>query len=217
MKNARYLTIILSIGFQTMFSVNLSAQHFQINSTLDTSVTPANLHIRIAKPDHALSKVRLISLNDRNNTQILNFYFKGCALNQMTTYLDTVISINAPYPFDLRAYTIWDTSSACPYPSARVVIDSLVMRYGSGTTVNTVQKTDDLIQVFPNPSKDVLHLKADKGLQIISVRFINAAGSLITTSMKANHEISTANLAKGNYILEINTSKGLVRKKITLQ
>lgn len=216
MKKVVYQVILRSIVLQSLLTANVCAQHFQLNSRLDTTSTPARLHIRIQKPGHDLSALRLMSLNDANNTQVLNFYFKGCAPNQMTTYLDTVISIRAPYPFNLRAYTIWDTSVDCPYPPAPLIIDSLFITRGISTTIKGNEKTDELVQVFPNPSKDLIRLKAGNGTRILSVKLINADGALAKEITGSNEEINTANLAKGHYIIEIHTNKGSLQKKVAL-
>jgi len=73
------------------------------------------------------------------------------------------------------------------------------------------------ILVYPNPATDVINIQADD--DISSVRLINHFGQVMKTSgvHAAEHQLAVTGLASGMYILIIDTSQGMVTRRILVQ
>ncbi|WP_147677025.1 leucine-rich repeat domain-containing protein [Algibacter pacificus] len=71
------------------------------------------------------------------------------------------------------------------------------------------------VQIYPNPVKDVLAMELNQGIQFKQARLFNNLGQLIQQSENLSTNIST--LKSGLYILEIETNKGKLIKKIVKQ
>lgn len=69
------------------------------------------------------------------------------------------------------------------------------------------------IEVFPNPTTDILNFKTDK-IKIISVKVFDQKGSFIQSFIPQNNEISLNHLISGVYTLKIETSEGIIKKRI---
>jgi hypothetical protein len=73
------------------------------------------------------------------------------------------------------------------------------------------------LQVFPNPTQDMLQLSGP-GIDAQNVASIhNTAGQLVWTGSLTNHRIDVRNLARGTYILQVNTANGPLKRNFTKQ
>lgn len=72
------------------------------------------------------------------------------------------------------------------------------------------------LHIYPNPTKDILNICHTEG-PVLSVALINIEGQTITRWSRPSQCISLNNIPEGIYILEIQTSNGLTRKKIIKQ
>ena len=88
---------------------------------------------------------------------------------------------------------------------------------GGGTLGLDERKLEQLnINVFPNPTTNWLNIESDTD-KMEEVRIYNLNGTLVkvfTDNLKA---ISTNNLSKGTYLLQIKTESGIDNKKITIE
>ncbi len=82
------------------------------------------------------------------------------------------------------------------------------------------QENHDFLEVFPNPSDDVINIRINNKETIQSISLFQTDGRLIK-KLKVNgignavfpvDEVNT-----GNYILELNTSNGIVRRSVAIQ
>ncbi|MDN5627807.1 MAG: T9SS type A sorting domain-containing protein, partial [Weeksellaceae bacterium] len=71
------------------------------------------------------------------------------------------------------------------------------------------------IQVYPNPASEVLNIKLNNA-QKATFKIFDLAGQLVKESSSSDQlaEINISGLPKGVYILNINTGKESVNKKI---
>ena len=81
--------------------------------------------------------------------------------------------------------------------------------------INDVDETlTQSFKVYPNPTHDIVYFDAPSDLTIESVRIRNANGKLMREVAITDRQIELDNLASGIYILEFQTSKGWVHKRI---
>ena len=80
------------------------------------------------------------------------------------------------------------------------------------------------VQLQPNPATDRVKVSYQfTGTETVNMQLFDAVGQLITSQQQANvsqqyqTDISLANLPKGVYFVTLQTSKGIVTKKLTIQ
>lgn len=78
-------------------------------------------------------------------------------------------------------------------------------------TLSTESFSDDLIVLYPNPTKDVLRVK---GKTIENIEIYNVRGVLLKTTIKK--EIDFTSYARGVYFIKVKNTKGTVTKKVIL-
>jgi hypothetical protein len=76
-------------------------------------------------------------------------------------------------------------------------------------------EVSETINVYPNPTYDILNVVSD--LQIKQIDFYDINGKVVKRLTNPEQSISVANLSKGVYMLQIQTDKGIAVKKITKQ
>lgn len=82
---------------------------------------------------------------------------------------------------------------------------------GGGTTLGTSDIVAQSSVVYPNPSNGIVTVS---GVEVTSLAIFNLLGAKVASSN--NQTIDTSALAKGNYLLMINTDKGSTTKKISV-
>lgn len=106
------------------------------------------------------------------------------------------------------------------FPSGTILVSD--MQRGLFTLdvsgINSIKKTDPKsISVYPNPANDRLTIQLPKNLQASSVTLTDLAGrALKTTSFTSSMVMETGEFPRGLYILKINSSEGVISKKIVL-
>lgn len=80
----------------------------------------------------------------------------------------------------------------------------------NGVDALTVQNA---ISVFPNPVNSILNIET-KGVLINSISFIDVTSKVVKEVYSSFNSIDTAELEKGVYFLRIQTSQGVITKKI---
>ncbi|WP_418263635.1 LamG-like jellyroll fold domain-containing protein [Flavobacterium faecale] len=89
-----------------------------------------------------------------------------------------------------------------------------IMLYGAATGGAQLGTSDIVAQssvVYPNPSNGIITVS---GVEVTSLAIFNLLGVKIVSSN--SQTIDTSTLAKGNYLLMINTDKGSTTKKISV-
>jgi hypothetical protein len=90
----------------------------------------------------------------------------------------------------------------------------VVMVYRNQTNIETVEVSEN-INVYPNPTQDMLNVVSD--LQITHIAISDMNGKIVKQVLNPGKSISVADLATGVYVLQIYTDKGVAIKKITKQ
>ncbi|WP_343608662.1 M12 family metallo-peptidase [Chryseobacterium oranimense] len=81
--------------------------------------------------------------------------------------------------------------------------------------VNEVTKNDNLINIYPNPAKNMIVISSKDALK--SYKIYDEAGRLVLSdsSLKGNkQEINISSIQTGNYIVTVETEKQTVNKKL---
>jgi hypothetical protein len=91
------------------------------------------------------------------------------------------------------------------------------IRLNGGSSINN-------LEIFPNPSRDVFNISfTSDEIQDLGIRIINTVGAEVYREERKEFigeytkQISLDNYGKGIYFLEIETSTGVVNKKLILQ
>ncbi|MFA4852601.1 MAG: choice-of-anchor J domain-containing protein, partial [Bacteroidales bacterium] len=92
-------------------------------------------------------------------------------------------------------------------------LDDINITDVTGITENTV---NTIINVYPNPAKDVLNIYSSA--KIGWIKLLNVYGQLILSNEvnSVNFTVNTSNLADGIYYLQIETKDGLTTRDITI-
>jgi hypothetical protein len=72
------------------------------------------------------------------------------------------------------------------------------------------------ISLYPNPVSDILKIENNNGFLIKSIKLYNSLGQLVLEKNEGN-QIDVSGLANALYLVEIETDKGVVTKKIMKQ
>lgn len=194
---------------------------FCFSQTIDSvSVTLGNptstVYIKGIRPQMDLSNVTVASLNDMNNTQVINLYFKGCPLNQMVLPYDTIINLNVPFPFALELNTLHDTSTVCPYPTTPFVVDTLHLYASQILELGELQGTGGGLDIYPNPANSLIDVFSKFAVEVVSIYSIEGKKIFAKVIEKNKFSIDLTEFSQGNYFLVFKTkSKGLITKRIT--
>lgn len=86
-------------------------------------------------------------------------------------------------------------------------VDSCILPLAIGIEENIID-----ISISPNPVVDELFINSEK--QIKAYAIYNLSGKLLVTSNKSGNRIPMKKFARGVYIVEISTDKGIVRKRV---
>jgi hypothetical protein len=100
----------------------------------------------------------------------------------------------------------------CPI---QAIIDNSSDSLDSG--VVSVELLEENIEIYPNPAKDVLNINS--AFAIKEVEIYDALNRLIEKrkANKRNIQLNIANYKAGSYIVNINTAKGSVKKKLIVE
>jgi len=94
---------------------------------------------------------------------------------------------------------------------------TLFFEDGTMSVIDDVSKSS-LVQVYPNPVTDILKIKAQPNSRLMNISLINSAGQIVLKQdMTENStELNVSPFPSGYYIAQIETSSGIVSKKILI-
>lgn len=103
----------------------------------------------------------------------------------------------------------WATVSEVGFP----VKSFAYTLYGDQEMLSTSSFDLEQLKVYPNPTTEVFYISGSKIEQVNSVRAINTLGQSFELNYQ-NGKVDVAHLNKGVYIIQIETSQGVVNRKI---
>lgn len=93
---------------------------------------------------------------------------------------------------------------------------AVFMIEGECEILSVEDNINDLVSIFPNPAQDVLNVRIPSDVQVQSVAMFDILGKN-TGAVISNGTIDMSNLARGVYILNIDTDRGTLTEKIVKQ
>ena len=148
-------------------------------------------------------------------TSIGNYAFSGCSvLNTVNCYIATplVINVNVFQDVNQAACTLnVPIGTQAAYGAAAV--------WQNFAPINGVLATSSFVKssfsMYPNPSNDFVTIALENNLQVEKVNFYNSLGQLVKTA--TTNVVSTSELAKGSYFVEVITNEGKASKQLLVQ
>jgi hypothetical protein len=94
------------------------------------------------------------------------------------------------------------------------VFDNIQFQFGTTATLGTSESNDLMnslsISVYPNPTTDILNIKADSKIKAVSV--IDITGRKVDVKLNGN-TVDVKHLSAGTYLLSVETVNGIVTEK----
>lgn len=97
--------------------------------------------------------------------------------------------------------------------------NEVISLFGKGSVVGLDNNSTwlDEIKIFPNPANDKLFVSIPEENILVNIRLYDSLGKTLSTNyFEGGNSISTSDLTGGVYFVEINTEKGVLRKKIVI-
>lgn len=127
---------------------------------------------------------------------------------------------NLPDPVEVTsgsAFIAWSTNSSINAPGWEILyeIDNISVEE---------KETFADFQIYPNPAQDMLNISFNSNnLQSFEIKLMNITGKLVYSQNYTDHSgnfnknINLSNLAKGVYILNLNSATGTLTKKVVIR
>jgi hypothetical protein len=74
---------------------------------------------------------------------------------------------------------------------------------------------NQMVQLYPNPSTDLVKLQMPSGLNVYKLTLLSAQGQTVWESLQVANELSLKGYESGMYTLIITTNKGPIAKTLT--
>ncbi|MCD9854805.1 T9SS type A sorting domain-containing protein [Epilithonimonas sp. JDS] len=109
------------------------------------------------------------------------------------------------------AYTIGQYGSDLYFESTDTLHDGELYMYLDNEVLATAETKINSLALYPNPVKDILHIKTDNDVKSVTIYDINGRQVFMTKGSKA---INVTNLMKGNYVVKVESDKEIKSFKI---
>ncbi len=185
-------------GLQTSFILSTFAIPGVLTTTFPITSKPSNL-IGYIKGNLALDDTTVLVIEFSKDTNVI-----GDGLFYLTQSQNNYIKFVTPIDFfgagnpDSCTIRIWGGGTAIDDTLTSIAIDDLSFEYP--VNVKNIFSTSDLMQVYPNPTNDVLNIQYDGAYE--SVVIYNATGQMIA-NFKNEAIIHLDNLNGGIYYLQL--------------
>jgi len=202
--------------------LNLKGQMVTIDTVYVLSNnTPPTLQIE-GKYSNTGGSITYIDVEVFNDTTYFRLFFKECAGFLAITPFDTIYQLSNTWPVvpnTIVVISIIDTNTIdtlnCFYHSNIQVMDTFYIY----NTLNTseIEIITKEMNIYPNPAKKLLNLKINNNLKIQTIELFDLNGRHVKTYKANERELSLKGLPPGQYLLELNTDKGKVTKKVIVE
>ncbi|WP_309758702.1 T9SS type A sorting domain-containing protein [Flavobacterium sp.] len=139
-----------------------------------------------------------------------------------TTYTNTVIGVDNKPSYTNFINIFDDASNDAQFIwSKNVVLDNevIVRKTVSNLSVNQTLLNESKIILYPNPTKNEIHLDIDETIrnEIKKISIYNLLGELVFSSNKYVQTIPLTNISSGMYLVKISTSELEISKKLIVE
>jgi hypothetical protein len=113
-----------------------------------------------------------------------------------------------------------DTTTGATTLLAEILPGALTQVAWSSTGNDIVLGTENSelsqVAIFPNPASEVLNIKVPSTIEVTSVTLYDVLGKATNVSL-SNGQINVSGLARGIYILNVNTTAGTLTEKVIIE
>ena len=139
-----------------------------------------------------------------------------------TTYTNTVIGVDNKPSYTNFINIFDDASNDAQFIwSKNVVLDNevIVRKTVSNLSVNQTLLNESKIILYPNPTKNEIHLDIDETIrnEIKKISIYNLLGELVFSADKYLQTIPLSNISSGMYLVKISTSEFEISKKLIVE
>lgn len=94
------------------------------------------------------------------------------------------------------------------------ILDNLCIHNNTPSAINTIEKDNNIVNVFPNPTNDILNIKSLE--TILQIEIFDFNGRKIYSEEQDSNAVSVNldKFSKGIYLVQIATKNGLKTKKV---
>ncbi len=95
--------------------------------------------------------------------------------------------------------------------------DNLVISAVNTIPLSTQDFISDKFNLYPNPAKNIVNITNTENIEVERITVFDVNGKLIYTKMYTNEstiQLDVSTLAAGTYLLHIDTTEGMVIKKL---
>lgn len=180
----------------------------------------------VCRPENMRNHIQTnFNLPQQVNVQ-LNVYPQNAGKIEISTITPNIYPWNGIYfdgvPIQLEAqaepgyqFSHWEANNLISDTTNAIFLDTLTNNSVNFiahfiSTVDLVEIPNSSIQIYPNPTKDILHITGLSENIDNEIKVFNPLGQLVYSGITAN-EINVGNLAKGWYILTIE-DRGITYK-----
>ncbi|MCW5519297.1 T9SS type A sorting domain-containing protein [Aureitalea sp. L0-47] len=103
------------------------------------------------------------------------------------------------------------TTASIGFPDERIVLNLV-----GDEALAVDDNIADLVTVYPNPASNVLNVSVPSNIEVINASLYDVLGKNTGVQL-VNGQMNTSSLARGVYILNVNTSRGTLTQKIVKQ
>jgi len=199
----------------------------QVNSTflsveVNLDSDPDSVFVSVLTYPGYPGRIEMSSLQDENNTQRVELYYKHCyPTSDIQTY-DTSFAITTQFPYDLLLLTFLDTTiqqtsqpPVCVFAyDAIVPMDTLLLTADQILSTDESEFIQNAVGVFPNPAQSHVQLEIPETAQLLSVYLTDLTGRKIRYWEGQNSSLQIDFLPRGLYMLLIETSEGRAVKRV---
>ena len=147
------------------------------------------------------------------NTEVILVFFvaDGVSISKDVRIYNTTDPENAPSYLSSVDCSISDpvTTASIGFPDERVVLN-LIGETSLSVGDNTLS---ELVSVFPNPMNNVLNVNVTGNVEISNASMFDLLGKNTGVQL-VNGQMDTSSLARGVYILNVETSAGTLTQKV---
>lgn len=161
----------------------------------------------------------------------VNIYFKGCNGNHEITH-DSVDYTISPGPsqnlFNVQIKVFMDSNTIsslvhmgrlyefCMLNPSPATTDSFYIQAPAPAFAKDYNPIDNEIFIYPNPVSNILHVGLRTDIQIEKMQLYNLLGTKQQLLIIDKNKLDISLLPNGIYILYLQTNKGVLPKRITI-